>query len=70
MPEWSEASQPSATIHSSRPCFNRELMAALVGSEYVSVRVTLAERLHELLGMLGPQRVDDELLALVEVGGP
>lgn len=43
-------------------------MAALVGSEYVSVRVTLAERLHELLGMLGPQRVDDEVLALVEVG--
>ncbi|PRW59401.1 phosphatase 4 regulatory subunit 1 [Chlorella sorokiniana] len=44
----------------------RELMAALVASEYVSVRVTLAERLHELLGMLGPQRVDDDLLALVE----
>lgn len=46
----------------------RELLAALVASEYVSVRVTLAERLHEVLCMLGPQRVDDDLLALVEVG--
>lgn len=60
--------KPSPYLNQTNPTRTcRELLGALVASEYVSVRVTLAERLHELLGMLGPQRVDDELLAMVEV---
>lgn len=48
---------------------SREALGALCASEYVSVRVALAERLHELLALLGPQRVADDLLPLVQVCG-
>jgi len=47
----------------------REAVAALAASEYISVRVALAESMHCMAALLSPEAVAADLLPVVQVGG-
>lgn len=51
------------------PCPCRDAVVALAASDYVSVRVALAECMAELAALLGQQRVADDLLPVINVRG-
>ena len=43
-------------------------MSALAASEFISVRVALAESMHQLAELLGPAVVAQDLLPVIQVG--